>query len=456
MPRRCRSRGRHGVWVVTPQERWLEYLRTDRGRSTNTISTYARTLRTLPADPLGMTRADIEAWWRTRATDADGNERPHSSRNNELSVPSACSSSWAVRYELSDDDPTVTDRPAPNAAARVEVRRRTPTSTHLLGHLPADLKRAVALGAYAGMRVSEVAFLNWDHINIEIRRMTVPERATRNAWWACRRLCWTSSCRRCRAATSSPGSRGLLRPLPVDQGERSDETERGHALVSQAEAPVRVHERQLPASPVTSIARAMGHSNRRDHGVHRQRSVRLGPHRRSGDPMIEQWRPVVGWEGLYEVSDHGRVKTVAGIRMRPDGTSMRLRERIRVATPNRTGHLILILSGAPRRAKCVKVHRLVLEAFVGLAPEGMMSLHRNGNPADNRLENLHWGTNARNTLDSIEHGTHAEARKTHCVNGHPFDEVNTTLFTGKSGRLCRRCKTCHRENERKLRAAKLP
>lgn len=52
-----------------------------------------------------------------------------------------------------------------------------------------------------------------------------------------------------------------------------------------------------------------------------------------------------------------------------------------------------------------KVHRLVLEAFVGPRPEGMECCHYNGDPADNRLENLRWDTSKGNTSDSIRHGT---------------------------------------------------
>lgn len=156
---------------MTPQERWLEYLRVERGRSTNTITTYARTLRTLPADPLTMTRAEIEDWWRSRARDADGNERPHSSRNNELSAVRMFFK-YAVKYELRDDDPT----------SRIEQLRAQSRESKFVGQsdlefllrkLPPDLKRAVALGAYGGLRVSEAASLNWDQINTEIRRMTV-------------------------------------------------------------------------------------------------------------------------------------------------------------------------------------------------------------------------------------------------------------------------------------------
>lgn len=156
---------------MTPQERWLEYLRVERGRSTNTITTYARTLRTLPADPISMTRAEIEDWWRSRARDTDGNERPHSSRNNELSAVRMFFK-WCVRYELRDDDPT----------SRIDQLREQKRESrfighqdleHLLGHLAPDMRRALALGVYAGMRVSEVARLNWDDINMDLRRISV-------------------------------------------------------------------------------------------------------------------------------------------------------------------------------------------------------------------------------------------------------------------------------------------
>lgn len=245
---------------MTPQERWLEYLRTDRGRSTNTISTYARTLRTLPADPLEMTRADIEAWWRTRATDADGNERPHSSRNNELSAVRMFFK-WCLRYELRTDDPT----------SRIdqlrEQKRESKFVGHndldfLLGHLSSDLRRAVALGAYAGMRVSEAAVLSWDDVNIDMRRITVTGKGNKQ-----------------RMVGLSTRLLDIL--LPVVPGGnvvtgRTDLTHSGHYLSIKANEALHAH--NIPETfhklrhrygymaaaagmPVTSIARAMGHES---------------------------------------------------------------------------------------------------------------------------------------------------------------------------------------------------
>ena len=53
----------------------------------------------------------------------------------------------------------------------------------------------------------------------------------------------------------------------------------------------------------------------------------------------------------------------------------------------------------------VSVHRLVLEAFVGPCPPGCETRHLNGNPADNRLCNLAWGTHRENAADKVRHGT---------------------------------------------------
>jgi len=53
-----------------------------------------------------------------------------------------------------------------------------------------------------------------------------------------------------------------------------------------------------------------------------------------------------------------------------------------------------------------RVHRLVLEAFIGPAPKGTICCHNDGDPTNNRLENLRWDTHSSNTRDAIRHGTY--------------------------------------------------
>lgn len=116
--------------------------------------------------------------------------------------------------------------------------------------------------------------------------------------------------------------------------------------------------------------------------------------------MIEkEWRPVTitGFEDLYEVSNHGEV------RRGPQG---------RVLKPglHLGGYHHVVLSGRGLR-KCLLIHRIVLEAFVSLRPEGLEARHRDGDPTNNRLDNLCWGTSAENENDKRRHGTfHIGAR----------------------------------------------
>jgi hypothetical protein len=68
--------------------------------------------------------------------------------------------------------------------------------------------------------------------------------------------------------------------------------------------------------------------------------------------------------------------------------------------------MVFLGKGASR-----KVHRLVLEAFVGPCPPGMECCHNDGNPLNNRLDNLRWDTRRSNQLDRNRHGTGSRGEK---------------------------------------------
>ena len=119
----------------------------------------------------------------------------------------------------------------------------------------------------------------------------------------------------------------------------------------------------------------------------------------------EEWLPVPGWEGLYEVSNHGRVRSVARIIQRSTAPQA-IRERILEAPIGDHGYPRVNLSRDGRPIQHT-VHRLVLEAFAGPCPPRMEALHWNGVKTDCRLSNLRWGTSAENTADMVRHGTAA-------------------------------------------------
>lgn len=161
----------------------------------------------------------------------------------------------------------------------------------------------------------------------------------------------------------------------------------------------------------------------------------------------EGWRPVVGHEGRYEVSDLGHVRSLD--RITPQHGHRR-RGRTLAGSPNQSGHLQVGLWVGPRRHQAL-IHRLVLMAFVGPPPDGMEACHNDGNPTNNSLENLRWDTRSANRYDSVRHGTHYQANKTHCPQGHPYDEENTYVVVSRGIRQCRRCK---QERSRAAHAAR--
>ncbi|HEX4609368.1 MAG TPA: NUMOD4 domain-containing protein [Urbifossiella sp.] len=102
----------------------------------------------------------------------------------------------------------------------------------------------------------------------------------------------------------------------------------------------------------------------------------------------ERWRPVVGWEDLYAVSDLARVQSFHTHGRGRSGGLM-------VLSPTPFGYLTVGLSrGGVTKTRLV--HHLVLEAFVSSCPPGMEACHGAGLHGDNRLVNLTWGTKAKN------------------------------------------------------------
>jgi hypothetical protein len=159
-----------------------------------------------------------------------------------------------------------------------------------------------------------------------------------------------------------------------------------------------------------------------------------------------EWRPIPSWEGFYEVSNLGEVRSLPRI------TTANQRLQGKVLAPNemKSGYILVgMYRGSQRTADTV--HRLVMLAFEGPCPNGYEVCHRNGKRYDNRWTNLYYGTRSENNLDKRLHGTDHNGSKTHCIRGHAFDADNTYWRT-EGGRRCRRCQSI-RYAQRKSRAA---
>lgn len=124
----------------------------------------------------------------------------------------------------------------------------------------------------------------------------------------------------------------------------------------------------------------------------------------------ERWRPVVGWEGFYIVSNMGRVMSTSQRKGTRPGRCLR-------TTANSDGYSSVILSTCPDDRKSIKVHRMVLDAFIGPAPiDQPEGNHKNGNRTDNRADNLEWVSRSGNQ----QHSFHVTKLNSHRAERNPF------------------------------------
>ncbi|AEI71050.1 endonuclease [EBPR siphovirus 2] len=124
--------------------------------------------------------------------------------------------------------------------------------------------------------------------------------------------------------------------------------------------------------------------------------------------MEEQWRPIAGYEGVYSVSDHGRVFSHKRIVV-ASNRSYWIQDRVLKNTvyKNSIGiqyyNVVGLADGVKSRMH--KVAGLVATAFLGPRPEGCVCRHLDGNGLNDKLSNLKWGTHLENSEDSYAHGT---------------------------------------------------
>ena len=121
--------------------------------------------------------------------------------------------------------------------------------------------------------------------------------------------------------------------------------------------------------------------------------------------MEEIWKDIPGYEGKYQVSNMGNVKSLQrtiNSSNQHETFTFQTQERIlRSGKQDRMGHIAVVLHN-PR--KTYPVHQLVMLAFVGEPPPKKVVCHNNGIPYDNRLENLRYDTQKENILDVLHDG----------------------------------------------------
>jgi hypothetical protein len=119
--------------------------------------------------------------------------------------------------------------------------------------------------------------------------------------------------------------------------------------------------------------------------------------------FAEEWRPIYGFTGYYEVSSWGRVRSVDRIVAGSCYGVISHRKGVVLAGGGNNAGYRQVGLFKKNKGKLILVHRLVLKAFYGKCPKGKESRHLDGDSANNRVDNLVWGTRAENIADRWKH-----------------------------------------------------
>lgn len=151
---------------------------------------------------------------------------------------------------------------------------------------------------------------------------------------------------------------------------------------------------------------------------------------------VEIWKSIPGWEGRYEASSFGRVRSLPRLVIEKGGRRVNLPGKIMTRKPGPHGYILLSLCKDGKKYP-EYAHRLVGSAFHGTPAPDQVIRHLDGVGTNNRPDNLAWGTHWENMQDKFVHGTNRRTKKSHCKRGHSLVEPN---IPARGARHCRACK----------------
>ena len=148
------------------------------------------------------------------------------------------------------------------------------------------------------------------------------------------------------------------------------------------------------------------------------------------EQIEEIWKPIQGYEGFYEISNLGRVKSNTRFVRHNCGGLKKVEEHILSQLITRKNGYCQVFLWKNGKRKVFLVHRLVLHAFVGQCPDGMEVRHINSVPSDNRLCNLVYGTHSENTIDTLNLGKNGRQR----LNPAKVKEIREKAIEGQTAK----------------------
>lgn len=155
----------------------------------------------------------------------------------------------------------------------------------------------------------------------------------------------------------------------------------------------------------------------------------------------EVWRDIPGYEGAYQVSSLGRVRSVERRVLRSDGIVYTIHEKILRPNVNKRGYYSLVLR-KNKRDVTREVHGLVALAFLGERTPGDEEVrHIDGDRLNNSAENLRYGTRSQNQLD-----LYAQRGYHHRLTPEEAKEIRKRRSAGETGRALAKAFGCSESN----------
>jgi hypothetical protein len=152
--------------------------------------------------------------------------------------------------------------------------------------------------------------------------------------------------------------------------------------------------------------------------------------------MAAEWRSIVGYEGLYEVSSDGLVRSLSRVVRHWQGGTARRPGRVLRPGQNKKGYLMVVLC-RDRNEQTRFIARLVAQTFIPNPTRLPQVNHLNGVKADNKVGNLEWTDNSGNQKHAWATGLQPQRRRAECPRGHSMKDAYER--PDGEGRMCRTC-----------------
>ena len=119
----------------------------------------------------------------------------------------------------------------------------------------------------------------------------------------------------------------------------------------------------------------------------------------------EEWRAIPGFEGVYDVSSFGKIRSLDRIITEKTGKSYILKSKHRNLSTDSKGYL-RVSANVNGKVGCIYVHQAIAKAFIGPYPTSKHEVrHLDGNRINNVVNNIAYGTKSDNMQDALKHGT---------------------------------------------------